>query len=71
MEIGGPGDFAGYDQESPADLVRWLGDEAIEDCARNQPELAPCVRFNDKDRASILSLFQQIYSIIEQRRKDA
>jgi hypothetical protein len=35
------------------------------------PELAPYVRFSDDDRAIIHSLFQQIYSIIEQRKKDA
>jgi predicted Fe-S protein YdhL (DUF1289 family) len=71
MEIGGPGSFDGYDQDSPADLVRWLADQAIEDCVRTQPELASYVRFSDDDRATILSLFQQIYGLIEQRRKEA
>jgi predicted Fe-S protein YdhL (DUF1289 family) len=71
MEIGGPGDFNGYNQDDPADIVRWLTDHTIEDCARTHPELASYINFSDDDRATILSLFQQICSIIRQREKDA
>jgi hypothetical protein len=71
MEIGGPGDFNGYNQDDPADIVRWLADKSIEECTSTQPELAAYIEFTADDRATILSLFQQIYGLIEQRKKDA
>lgn len=71
MEVGGPGDFDGYNQDSASDLVRWLADKAIEDCVRHQPELTSYVSFSDDDRAVILDHFQKIHDLIEQRRKDA
>jgi hypothetical protein len=71
MEIGGVGDFNGYNQDDPADIVRWLTDKSIEECVSNQPELAPYVHFSDDNRAVILGLFEQINSLIEQRREEA
>ena len=64
VEIGGPGDFTGY-QESLEGVARWLCD--IE--AGNYPELN--FRFTDDDRGEIVDLLNQIYGVILHRKQEA
>lgn len=64
IEVGGPGDFAGYD-ESIEGIACWLCDLT----ASSYPELE--FRFTDDDRSQIVDLLNQVYAIIEHRKQEA
>jgi hypothetical protein len=64
VDIGDPGDFAGY-QENLEGVARWLCDLT----ASGYPELN--FRFTDDDRSQIVDLLNQVYAIIEHRKQEA